>query len=40
MNYIYNSETGEIELDFISQIITKNATTIKAIAHGLGTEIA
>ena len=39
MNYIYNSETGEIELDFIRQIITKNTTAINTIAHGLGAEI-
>ena len=40
MNYIYNLETGEIELDFISQIITKNTKAINAMAHGLGAEIA
>ena len=40
MNYIYNSETGEIELDFNSQIITKNTTAINAIAHGLNAVIA
>ena len=40
MNYIYNSETGEIELDFISQIVTKNQKAIKAIAHGLNAAIA
>lgn len=40
MNYIYNLETGEIELDFISQIITKNQKAIKAIAHGLNAAIA
>ena len=35
MNYIYNLETGEIELDFISQIITKNTKAIKLIAKKL-----
>ena len=40
MNYIYNSETGEILLDLFSQIITKNTTAIKAIAHGLNAAIA
>ena len=30
--FLWNLETGEIELDFISQIITNNTTAIKAIA--------